>query len=39
MGALLALNATGDIIVDSKSTTRPTINFADRDYFQVHQHK
>jgi diguanylate cyclase (GGDEF)-like protein len=36
MGSLLALNATGDIIVDSKSTTPRPINLADRDYFQVH---
>lgn len=39
MGSLLALNATGDIIADSRSTTPRPINFADRDYFQVHQHK
>jgi hypothetical protein len=39
MGSLLAINATGDIIVDSRSTTSRPINFADRDYFQVHQHK
>jgi diguanylate cyclase (GGDEF)-like protein len=39
MGSLLALNATGDIIADSRSTTLRPINFADRDYFQVHQHK
>ena len=36
MGSLLALNASGDIIVDSKSTTPRQINLADRDYFQVH---
>jgi Cache domain len=36
MGSLLALNSTGDIIVDSKSTTLRPINLADRDYFQVH---
>jgi diguanylate cyclase (GGDEF)-like protein len=36
MGSLLALNAIGDIIVDSKSTTPRPINLADRDYFQVH---
>jgi diguanylate cyclase (GGDEF)-like protein len=35
MGSLLALNATGDIIVDSRSTTPRPINFADRDYFQI----
>ena len=35
MGSLLALNASGDIIVDSKSTTPRPINLADRDYFQV----
>ena len=36
MGSMLALNATGGIIVDSRSTTPPLINLADRDYFQVH---
>ena len=36
MGSLLALNATGDIIVNSRSTTARPINLADRDYFQVH---
>jgi diguanylate cyclase (GGDEF)-like protein len=36
MGSLLALNATGDIIVDSKTTTPRANNLADRDYFQVH---
>ena len=39
MGALLVLNATGDIVVDSQSTTPPAINLADRDYFQIHQHE
>ena len=36
MGSMLALNPNGDIIVDSRSLTPPLINFADRDYFQVH---
>src|SRR6478672_1333666 len=36
MGSMLALNATGDIIVDSRSTTPSPVNLADRDYFQVH---
>ena len=37
MGALLVLNATGDIVISSRSTTPTSINLADRDYFQVHQ--
>jgi diguanylate cyclase (GGDEF)-like protein len=37
MGAMLVLNATGDIVRDSRSTTPPAINFADRDYFQIHR--
>ena len=37
MGALLVLNATGDIVISSRSTAPPPINLADRDYFQVHQ--
>jgi hypothetical protein len=37
MGALLVLNATGDIVISSRSTTPTPINLADRDYFQVHQ--
>ena len=36
MGAMLALNATGDIIVNSRSTEPSAVNFADRDYFHVH---
>jgi hypothetical protein len=39
MGSLLALNTTGDIIVDSRSTTPRPVNLADRDYFQIHQHE
>jgi diguanylate cyclase (GGDEF)-like protein len=39
MGALLVLNATGDIVIDSESTTPRPINLADRDYFQIHQHE
>jgi diguanylate cyclase (GGDEF)-like protein len=36
MGSLLVLNATGDIVIASRSTTPRPINLADRDYFQVH---
>ena len=39
MGALLVLNATGDIVISSRSTTPTPINLADRDYFQVHQYR
>src|SRR5262245_30273044 len=37
MGAMLVLNATGDIVISSRSTTPTPNNLADRDYFQVHQ--
>jgi len=39
MGALHVLNATGEIVTSSRSTTPPPINLADRDYFQVHQYR
>src|SRR6516225_5156096 len=39
MGALLVLNATGDVVISSRSTTPRPINLADRDYFQVHQYR
>jgi diguanylate cyclase (GGDEF)-like protein len=38
MGALLVINATGDVVISSRSTTPRPINLADRDYFQVHQY-
>lgn len=37
LGALVALNAEGDIILDSLSVTPRRGNFADREYFQVHK--
>ncbi len=36
MGAMLALNATGDVFINSLSTNQRPLNFADVDYFQVH---
>jgi hypothetical protein len=39
MGALLVLNATGDIVMSSRSTTPIPANLADRDYFQIHQYR
>jgi diguanylate cyclase (GGDEF)-like protein len=35
LGALYVINAKGDVVMNSRSTTSPPLNFGDRDYFQV----
>ncbi|MCW5692305.1 MAG: GGDEF domain-containing protein [Pseudolabrys sp.] len=37
LGALVALDASGSIVLDSLSTTPRVGNFADREYFRAHQ--
>ena len=37
LGSLLALDAEGDVVADSTSITPHKLNFADRDYFKVHE--
>ncbi len=37
LGAILVLDAAGDVIMDSRSITPSRINFADRDFFRVHR--
>ncbi|ATG21069.1 diguanylate cyclase [Ralstonia pickettii] len=37
MGSLLVTDATGDIVIDSRSVPPRKVNLADRDYFQIHQ--
>ncbi|MGF6309387.1 diguanylate cyclase (GGDEF)-like protein [Bradyrhizobium sp. i1.8.4] len=37
LGSILVLNATGDVTLDSRTLTPRTANFADRDFFRVHQ--
>lgn len=37
LGALVVLNKHGDIIFDSQSATPRAGNFADREYFKIHQ--
>lgn len=37
IGSILVINENGDIVLDSRSTTLPSANLADRDYFQVHR--
>ncbi|CAB3843889.1 hypothetical protein LMG26689_01629 [Achromobacter animicus] len=37
LGAIVVLDAQGNIRYDSLALTPPKLNFADRDYFQVHR--
>ncbi len=37
LGAIVVLDAQGNIRYDSLAATPPDVNFADRDYFKVHQ--
>ncbi len=37
LGAIVVLDAQGNIRYDSLASTPPQVNFADRDYFKVHQ--
>ncbi len=37
LGSLLVLGPSGDIVADSTALTPHPLNFADRDYFQVHR--
>jgi len=40
MGALYALNAAGEIVISSRSTTAdPRLDLTDRDYFQAHLYR
>jgi diguanylate cyclase (GGDEF)-like protein/PAS domain S-box-containing protein len=39
LGAILVLNAAGDIVLDSDSVEPRRANFADREYFRAHQAK
>jgi diguanylate cyclase (GGDEF)-like protein len=36
MGAILVLDANGDVSIDSRAVAPPSINHADRDYFTAH---
>ena len=37
LGSILVLNVAGDVTLDSRTLKPRTANFADRDFFQVHQ--
>lgn len=37
LGSILVLNTAGDVTLDSRTLTPRTANFADRDFFRVHQ--
>ena len=35
LGAILVINETGDLVLDSRSLDVPKVNYADRDYFEA----
>ena len=37
LGSILVLDENGNPVLDSRTTKLPQVNFADRDYFQVHR--
>ncbi len=37
LGAILVLDESGNVVLDSRSKQLPKMNFADRDYFRVHK--